>query len=123
MIAAPGQGMFTLIDNREVSPAPVSGFATRIRGPGNMNSNRVSVPFKRKLDTSGNLALEKLSLKRAATSTWEENFKLSKKDPMDSVRRPGKAENDTLKVSLTKLLQANGDGTIMPFDDSNSGLS
>ena len=80
MMAAPGHGMLTLLDNREISPAPVSRFAPKMCGPGNMNHNRVTLPFKRRPEAAGRPVFDKLSLKRAATSTWEENFKLSKKE-------------------------------------------
>lgn len=39
-------GMLSLIDNREVSPKPVSHFALKGQG-NNMGSNRVTLPFNR----------------------------------------------------------------------------
>ena len=43
MMAAPGPGLLTLIDNREVSPAPVSNFAWKTR----IENSRVNLPFNR----------------------------------------------------------------------------
>ena len=123
MMAAPGHGMLNLIDNREISPAPVSHFAPKMRGPSNMNHNRVTLPFKRKPEAAGRPVFDKLSLKRAAKSTWEENFKLSKKEPKESILCVDSINCDTLKVSLSKLLQANGDGTLLPTDENNLGIS
>ena len=46
MVAAPGNGMLSLADNREVSPAPVSRFAPKTLST-NIAHNRVTLPFKR----------------------------------------------------------------------------
>ena len=70
--------MLSLIDNREVSPAPVSNFVPRTLGPSNMGHNRVTLPFKRRLERIGTgPVFDKVSLKRAATTGWQENFKFS----------------------------------------------
>ena len=82
MMAAPGQGMLSLIDNREVSPAPVSHFAPRTLGANNIGNNRVTLPFKRKFERmSSGPVFEKLSMKRTATMGWQENFKFSSTNP------------------------------------------
>ena len=78
MQAQPGQGMLSLIDHREVSPAPVSHFAPRTLGgaSGNIGSTRVTLPFRRGPKRQGSV-FNSLSLKRASTENWQENFKFS----------------------------------------------
>lgn len=79
MIAAPGKGMLSLMNHREVSPAPVSSFALFTQS-NNMRNNRVTIPFKRTFRRleSGSV-FDSLKLKRAASEYWQENFKLSSK--------------------------------------------
>ena len=57
MNAAPGLGMLSLIDNREVSPAPVSHFASKTR----IGHNRVSLPFHKQGSLKASSSYEKLS--------------------------------------------------------------
>jgi len=75
MMVEPGQGMLSLIDNREVSPAPVSHFAPRTLG-NNIGHNRVTLPFNRagsfKVDSFTN---EKLSFNRRPSDSSLCNFK------------------------------------------------
>ena len=79
MMAAPGFGMLSLIDNREVSPAPVSHFKPKTLG-NNIGNNRVSLPFNRSGSFKETSTLDKLT--SGSRSGVEEakgprNFKLS----------------------------------------------
>lgn len=95
-MVAPGQGILSLIDNREVSPAPVSHFAPKTLGINRMGHNRVTLPFKRRFSgLEDGPVFDKLSLKRAATQSWQENFKFSSSNPNENISKPG-----NLKVSL-----------------------
>ena len=71
--------MLSLIDNREVSPAPVSRFFPKTRGYGNnISHNRVTLPFNRAGSfsvTSKQPSFDKVGGPSAA------NFKFTKADP------------------------------------------
>lgn len=80
MLAEPGNGMLSLIDNREVSPAPVSRFAPKTLGySNNISHNRITLPFNRagSFKETSKPCLDKVSVGSSAAG----NFKFSKADP------------------------------------------
>jgi len=102
--------MLSLIDNREVSPAPVSQFALKTLG-NNMGSNRVTLPFNRVNSfkpTADKPVTEKLAAWAAEPVYVNVNFKFLQPD-----------QNAT---SLTQLINNHGIGIKSGFGAPQRGL-